>query len=159
MTRRRIVTIALAAATVLILLGGAYSARAVRRDHARDEDRADVVTVATRGVRGLTTLDPKTGGTSLKRLESSLTGGFRQQFAAMYSTFSGVVEKGKVTSTGTIDATAVQSLTSTKAQVLVAAEAQVSDPKHKATARQYRFRVSLRRVGDSWRISGMEFVS
>lgn len=157
--RRWIAVGVLAVLTLAVAAGAVLTLRASHRDDRAAEDRTQVVAVATKGVDALITLAPGSSAATLKGLEPSLTGSFLSQFKAMFDTFNSVVTKGKVSSKGTIAATAVQSLSASSAKVLIAANASVSAPKHQTTARDYRFRVDLVRSGGAWKISGMGYVS
>ena len=81
-----------------------------------------------------------------------------RQFRGIRSTFTSVLDKGKVTSTGTVRASAVEKLGARSAKVIVAAHADVTSPKADPQPKDYRFRVSLRKVDDVWKVSDMEFV-
>jgi len=154
-----ILIVLLTVATAAVVVGGVLTIRADKHTSSINAERSPAIAVADRGVEALTTISPNNSAATLKRLEPSLTGDFLKQFESMTTTFTSVVAKGKVTSKGSIAASAVQSLSATQAKILVAATASVSAPKHQTTSRAYRIRVSLRRTGGAWRISGMEFVS
>lgn len=127
--------------------------------HNSAERRAAAVEVARNQVLDLTTLDAATVKSKLDAMGSRVTGGFKRQFDGFSTTFAQVVEQEKVVATGRIKSAGIASSTESSMVVLVASSAEISNSKQtNATRRDYRMSVSLDRIGDSWLISGMEFV-
>jgi Mce-associated membrane protein len=151
--------LALAVATVALLAGGTVLGLALR-DHDRTErHRAEAVQVARQQVLNLTTLDHRRIDDQLDQLLGDSTGDFRTQFKAMFATFADTVRKGQVSATGVVAEAGVVRIDESSARVVVASSAQVTNTEATTPeTRQYRMAVDLRREGDRWLVSGMEFV-
>ena len=149
--------------TVAILAGalvfGSYQVQDLRRNDERDQARKVVLELAENQVLDLTTLDATNVSKRIASMQERSEGGFKKQLSALAATFTSVIKKGGVKSSGAINATAVVSLTSSKAEVMVASTAQVVDGKSQSEARTYRFAVDLTKKNGRWLIANMEFVS
>lgn len=152
-------TAALTLVAVALLIAGGLELREVL-DHRRiDTSRSDVISVAEEQVVELTTLDTNNVDSQLKTLIGRTTGDFRDQFEAMTSTFTQVVLDGKVEAKGSVLESGVSKISSSAAQVVVAAEATVSNADSKEPVdRSYRMSVQLKHVDGAWLVSGMKFV-
>ena len=156
----RLSTAILLLAAVSVWLVGIPDWQDLHRAHVRTDDRAAALGVATLEVTDLTTLSPKTLDATLEKLKGRLTGAFRQQFQAFYSTFASVISEQQVTSRGSVQSAALSSLSDRRAVALVAARAVISSTKQKQDLhRAYRFEVTLTKHGSQWLVSGMKFVS
>lgn len=125
----------------------------------RDDRADDAVQVAEAQVLGLTTLDFEGIDPQLDTLMGRTTGDFRRQFQGMLSTFSKVVQDGRITAQGEIVASGLSNVDGTKATALVASIATVTNTQQdKPTPRNYRMRVTLQYADGAWLVSGMEFV-
>lgn len=133
---------------------------AIHRQGERTEARRDAVTVAQRSVSALTTVSTKNLDDDISRMMKDATPGFRAQFEKQASAFREGVRQGKVTSKGSVNAAGISSITEKKAIVMVAADGTVSNTVSSGPQeRSYRLRVTLKRTGERWLVSGMEFVS
>lgn len=149
------------AVTILIgaLVFGWIQFRDLRDHDQREQARQDVLKVAGQQVLDLTTLDSTNVAARIKSMQARSEGTFKTQLSALAATFTRVIKKGSVRSTGAINAKAVVTLSATRAEVIVASTAQVSDGKTRSEARTYRFAVDLILKNGDWLISGMEFVA
>lgn len=148
---------------VTILIGaiafGSIQFRDLRDHDQREQARQDVLTLAGQQVLDLTTLDSTNVAARIRTMQARSEGTFKTQLSALAATFSSVIKKGAVRSTGAVNAKAVVLLSATRAEVIVASTAQVSDGKTQSEARTYRFAVDLVLKNGDWLISGMEFVA
>jgi Mce-associated membrane protein len=147
---------------VLALAGGcAYFGLQWRDLRAERAAGADAVAVGKAQVIGLTTLDEKHIDPQLASLRARTTGDFRRQFDGIADTFASVVRKDHIVAHGKVVAAGLVHRDSARASVLVASSASVRSAGAKAgpTERNYRMLVQLVRVGETWMVSGMEFVA
>jgi Mce-associated membrane protein len=163
-TRRRVrlpglPVLALAVTTTVLLAGGTVLGLALHDHHRAERQRAEAVQVARQQVLNLTTLDHRRIDDQLDQLLGDSTGDFRTEFEAMVATFADTVRKGRVNATGVVAETGIVRIDEESARVIVASSAQVTNTAATAPeSRQYRMAVDLRREGDRWLVSGMEFV-
>lgn len=133
---------------------------AIDRQGDRTDARRDAVAVARRSVTALTTVSAKSLDDDISRMMKDATPGFRSQFEKQAKAFREGVQQGKVASEGSVTAAGISSITDRKAVVMVAADGTVSNAVSSGPQqRSYRLRVTLKRSGDHWLVSGMEFVS
>jgi len=146
--------------TALLVVGGVVEVRDARQRTRLESDRQATVALASKEVLGLTSLRPQALDAQLAALERPLTGSFARQFHGMADSFTEVVRKYGVASTGHVVGAGLTSLHDDTAEVLVAVTARVSGKgHHKPVERSYRFRVSLARAGSTWDVSGMDLVA
>lgn len=133
---------------------------AIHRQGERTDARRDAVAVAERSVTALTTVSTKNLDDDISQMMKDATPGFRSQFEKQATAFREGVRQGKVTSTGSVSASGISSITEKKAVVVVAANGTVSNAaSSEPQERSYRLRVTLKRTGERWLVSGMEFVA
>jgi len=127
----------------------------------RDDDRREAaVEVARAQVLDLSTLDSGTIDAKLAAMSRRLSGDFKRQFDGFSQTFADVVTEDKISATGEVKSVAVDKYDGESASILVATSAEIAYGKSKKTTQKdYRMRVELDRKGDSWLITGMEFVA
>ena len=153
---RLLVYLALAALVALAVV----QVVAIDRQGERTDARRDAVAVAQRSVTALTTVSAKSLDDDISRMMKDATPGFRSQFEKQAKAFREGVQQGKVSSKGSVTAAGVSSITERKAVVMVAADGTVSNAVSSGPQqRSYRLRVTLKRSGDHWLVSGMEFVA
>jgi len=132
----------------------------VFQDRQDDARRDEAVEVAQEQVLDLTTLDSDTIDEKLEAMGKRLSGDFKRQFDGFADTFADVVTDDNIRATGEVKAVAVDQYDGESAVVLVATSAEVAHGKSDRTApKDYRVRVELDRKGDTWLITGMEFVA
>lgn len=154
-------------ATAWLLIAAAlaatgWQAAAWSADRRHDDRRAAAVEVAKAVVVDLTTMTPATVHDRLQAIKGRLADGpFKKQFVGFATTFADEVGKGKLTSAGKVVGAAVMAYSDDRASVLVASTSEVRQSTAndvEPTERYWRFKVALKRVGDTWLISRMEFV-
>lgn len=154
--RTRILLFALALALVGLLV---WQATVWRDNRADDKLRSEALEVAKTQVLDLTTLDSKTVESKLKALSGRTTGDFKSQISQISATFADVVRTSEIDASGVVDRAGVSDIDEHSATVLVASTSTVrSQEQEKPVAQTYRFKVSLERADDDWKIDGMEFV-
>lgn len=156
---RRILVALLAVLTVAALALGVTVAVQLGKAIERDDLRDSAVSFAERQALTLLSINSKDIDARMKDLADNSTGDFRRQLVGMQKTFGEVVRRGKVRSTGKVDASAVSEATDTKARVLLALSAEVANAgSKKPKLRHYRIIVDLKREEDRWLVGGMQFV-
>jgi Mce-associated membrane protein len=118
------------------------------------------IAAASNEVVTLLTVEHATATADLKRLLDGSTAGFHDQLEKQAKTFRNALTAGQVTSTGSIAAAALVSMTGgDKAVVGIAAKATVKNKSSpKGEPRNYRLTVTVVKVGDHWLVSGLTFV-
>lgn len=118
------------------------------------------VGAASNEVVTLLTVQHATATADLKRLLDGSTAGFHDQLEKQAKTFRNALTAGQVTSTGSIAAAALVSMTGgDKAVVGIAAKATVKNKSSpKGEPRNYRLTVTVVKVGSQWLVSGLTFV-
>ncbi|MEJ7635500.1 hypothetical protein [Aeromicrobium sp.] len=129
--------------------------------HRREDTRRDsALKVARAQVVDLTSLSAGTVEERLADMSSRTTGSFKRQLDGIAQSFSSTVTKNKIEASGKVAALGVVSFGDDKAEVLLAADAEVdSDEAEATTARAYRIKVSLVLSSGRWLVNGMEFVA
>jgi Mce-associated membrane protein len=150
-----------AALVVLIVLVGVNGFLAWRH-HGADQLRdraAQFAAAAQQGVVNMTTLDFTKAGADVARVLDGSTGEFRSDFASRVDDFTSVVRDSKVVTAGTVNATAVESMTADSAVVLVAATSTVTNAAGaKEEPRKWRLSVTVTRDDNQLKMSKVEFV-
>lgn len=163
-TSDRALTRTVAVAALAVLLVGlavlAYlQTLSVRHYDDLNARRSAAVNAASDEVIALLTVKHATATSDLKRLLDGSTAGFHDQLQKQAKTFRDALTAGDVTSTGSIAAAALVSMSGNDAVVGIAAKATV---KNKASpggeARNYRLTVTVADVGGRWLVSGLTFV-
>jgi Mce-associated membrane protein len=121
--------------------------------------RTAAVNAASDEVIALLTVKHATATSDLKRLLDGSTAGFHDQLEKQATTFRKALTAGEVTSTGSIAAAALVTMSGDNAVVGIAAKATVKNKASpKGEARNYRLTVTVVKVGDHWLVSGLTFV-
>ena len=123
-------------------------------------DRGDAVAVARAEVDGLISITDATSQADIDQLLKRATSGFRSDLDKQSKDLRAQLSKNKVSATGDVVSAGLVSLKDDKASVIVAAAGTVKNKSSKkAQPRNYRLRVELEKVGGTWLVSGLEFVS
>jgi Mce-associated membrane protein len=118
---------------------------------------AEFAAAARQGVVTLTSLDFNRAKDDVQRVIDNSTGSFRDDFQSRADDFRTVVEQSKVITQGTVNATAVASMTADSAVVLVAATSQVTSAAGaKQEPRSWRLSVTMARDGGQLKMSRVE---
>jgi serine/threonine protein kinase, bacterial len=106
----------------------------------------------------LTSVSSQSADSDIQRILDGSTGAFHDDFASKRSDFRQTVVNSNVTTQGTINAAALDSINGTTAHVLVAATSKVTnnagasqDPRH------YRLDVQVEKLGDTYKVSKVGF--
>lgn len=133
-----------------------YDHEAAERHHRE----ANFVAGARQGVVNMTSLDFNRAKEDVQRLLDCSTGEFRDDFQQRAKDFVTVVQQSKVVTQGTINATAVESMSDHSASVLVAATSRITNAAGaKDEPRVWRLRVTVAEEGGQYRMSKLEFIA
>ncbi|MCG5434158.1 hypothetical protein LV457_17955 [Mycobacterium sp. MYCO198283] len=153
------------AATVTILLTAALLAASGwmvwhhREVAAQDQLAAEFTAAAERGVVALTTLNFTTAEADVQRIVDTSTGSFKDDFEQRAADFTKVVQGSQVVTKGTVNATAIQSLSRNEAVVLVTSTEEVTNAAGaKGQPRPFRFAVTVVREDNELKMSKVEFL-
>lgn len=106
----------------------------------------------------LTSISYQSADSDIQRVVDGSTGQFHDDFAQRSSDFRKVVEQSKVTTVGTVDSAALNSLTGSTAQVLVAATSKVTNNDGSSIdPRKQRFILSVDKIGATYKVSNVAF--
>jgi len=120
---------------------------------------AEFAAAARQGVVALFSIDHNKAKEDVQRILDNSTGQFRDDFRHEAHDFTRVAQESKVVTEGTVQATAVESMTDDSAVVLVAATSNVTNAAGaKQDPRPWRLSVSVARDGDQIKISKVEFI-
>ena len=159
--RAALVTALVAALAFLAVAGGALHAD--RSAAARlDATRQQVVGIAGQEAVNMMSLSYRTADADLRRILALATGPLAKQFSSQRSTISGFLGKAKSRSVGTVLSAGLVSLGHDHAQVMVAADATVSntqskDAGMKQVVKHYRMSMTLQRAHGRWLVSDVGF--
>lgn len=130
------------------------------RDHNElQSSRAAAVNAASGEVVALLTVEHSSAAADLKKLLAGATAGFHDQLQQQAGSFQQALTQGKVTSTGSIAAAALVSMTGDTAVVAIAAKATVKNSASPSgDGRNYRLTVTVKHVASQWLVSGLTFV-
>ena len=129
-----------------------YDARA-RREHAQE-----FVDTAKQTVVDLTSIDFHKVKDQVQHIVDNSTGSFRDDFINRSDQFIKVAEASKAVAKGTVDAAAVESMTTDEAVVLVVGSEQITNAVGNQQPRSFRFRVTVTKDGDQFKVSKLELV-
>jgi Mce-associated membrane protein len=126
----------------------------------RAQRAASFVAGAKQGVINMTSLDFNRAKEDVQRVIDSSTGQFRDDFQQRAKDFATVVEQSKVTTQGTVNAAALESMDQHSAQVLVSATSKISNAAGaKDEPRVFRLRVTVTEEGGQYKMSKVDFVA
>lgn len=127
--------------------------------HEADAQRALYLEVGRRAAQNLTTIDWQQADSDVQRVLDVATGTFYDDFQQRAQPFIEVVREAKSKSVGTLGESGVESVSDTEAKVLVAVNVTSQNAGAPEQApRAWRMRLTVQRVGDSAKVSNVEFV-
>jgi Mce-associated membrane protein len=157
--RRLVVAWGLSVLLVVTLAGLVVAAVALRQQKTRADTRSAVMQSARQTTLDFTTYKYQTWDADAQRVLDGATGPFKEEFAGALASVKTEVVAGKATSTGEILEAAVQSMDVDSAQVLVVADAVVTNTAaDTARRRHYRMKLELVREGDRWLVADLQAV-
>ncbi|MFI6432675.1 hypothetical protein [Rhodococcus oryzae] len=125
----------------------------------RDAKRNAYVQTARQTVLNLTTIKPDTAKEDVDRILAGASGDFKAEFDGRQDPFVSVVKEASVTTEGQIIEAGLEREDGDKAQVLVAARANVTTPDQSQSGpRDFRMRVTVTDDGGTMTASKVEFV-
>ncbi|MFE2995710.1 hypothetical protein ACFXG4_11930 [Nocardia sp. NPDC059246] len=150
--------VALVSALVLIGSGGLFFYHQHRADALRDR-RAEYVQVAKQAYLDMVTVKSDTADQDIDRLLSVAGGGLKDEYATNKDEYKKLFEQLKVQSSGKVISAAIERDDKDSAIVLLLAQQTVSNvASNGPMQKDYRFRVTVTRKGDSVTASSMELV-
>jgi Mce-associated membrane protein len=126
---------------------------AVRRQHA-----GEFIEAAKQGVVALTSIDFNAVRDQVQHIIDNSTGAFREDFIARSDQFIKVAQASKAVAKGTVTASAVESMKTDEAVVLVVGSEQITNAVGSQQPRSFRFRVTVTRDADQLKVSKLELV-
>ncbi|MUL79124.1 hypothetical protein FZI94_24165 [Mycobacterium sp. CBMA226] len=162
-SRRRLRTLLAAGAAALLIAALLGISAAILWHHrgveADRQQAAEFAAAARLGVVNMTSLDFNNAKEGVQHILDSSTGEFKADFASRATDFVKVVQDSKVVTKGTVNLTAVQSMSKDSAVVLVAATSEVTNSAGaKNDPRSWRLKVTVSRDGDVLKMAKVEFV-
>jgi Mce-associated membrane protein len=120
---------------------------------------AEFAAAARQSTITLMSIDAGKARDDLQRIIDDTTGPFKDKMLVTAHSLVEAVEKSKVSTKGTVQAVAVESMSADSAVVLVSARAEVANPdKSKPPPRSWRIVMSLQRDGGQLKMSRVEFL-
>ncbi|MBF6215717.1 hypothetical protein IU487_32490 [Nocardia puris] len=146
---------------VLALTGNAVRVGLDVRAQHRADTRDQAITDTARQVAVLlVSLNHNTAKDDLDAIAASSTGDFRAQFDKLSGTFTGVLNDGKVESTGEVKAIAIVAANDNNATVLTAITSTVKNTEApEGQQRAYRTKMTLGYIDGRWLVSNVEFIA
>ncbi|MDT5085652.1 MAG: Mce-associated rane protein [Mycobacterium sp.] len=160
--RRHSLRLALSAALLIVAALGAlvgWLGFRAHESHQRAQQREVFLQAACQGALNLTTISYTEADADIKRILDSSTGGFYDDFQKRSQPFVDVVKQAQSKSQGTITAAGLESVQADSAQALVTVAVTTSNvgaPEQQP--RVWRMRVSVQKIGDTAKVSNVEFV-
>jgi Mce-associated membrane protein len=117
------------------------------------------VAAARQTALNLSTITYQTADADFQRILDSSTGAFHDDLSKRSQPFKDVVRQAQSVSSGTVSGAGLESLDGTQAHVLVAVTVKTSNAgKPEQETRNWRMRISVDKVGQSYKASNVEFV-
>jgi Mce-associated membrane protein len=152
---RLVLGLALVAALVLAVVLG----RQALDQRAEARDRSAALAAARQIAVNFSTLDYRTFDRDTARVTAAATGTFRSDFTAQAAQIKQVVVADQSVSTSQVAQAALVSLSATRARVLLALDAQVTNTSTATpAARHYRVQLDLTKVHGAWLANQLQFV-
>jgi Mce-associated membrane protein len=127
--------------------------------HQRAQQREVFLQTARQGALNLTTISYTEVDADIKRILDSATGGFYDDFQKRSQPFVDVVKQAQSKSQGAITAAGLESVQGDSAQAIVSVAVTTSNAgAAEQQPRAWRMRVSVQKVGDTAKVSNVEFV-
>jgi Mce-associated membrane protein len=150
---------ALSVLLVLALAGTALAVVALTAQHSRDTSRTELLRSGRQLVVDFTTYNYETWQADTQRVLAGATGPFKQEYADTAGPLQAQVVANKATSAGEVLEAAVVSMDDDSAQVIVVADATVTNTALKSGQRRhYRIKLDMVREGDRWLAAGLDAV-
>ncbi|MGW2645299.1 hypothetical protein ACWC2T_10385 [Streptomyces sp. NPDC001393] len=155
----RLLSAALAAATVLTAVLCGWLGLKLSDQRAADQRRQDILAAARQSALNFTSLDYRHYDRDSRTVLSGATGDFKKQFAAQTRQLTKLVAQNKSVSEGQVLEAGIVRSDERSAQVLVVADSKVTNTAAPdGQARTYRLQLGLVRVAGRWLTSDVEFV-
>lgn len=162
--RRTVAVLVPLVLTMLLLCAGAFAGAQVLRRPSQPSTAAPqwqpYVDYAKQFAGWLTSLSSKSADTDIQRIVDGSIGEFHDDFLTRRQDFTKTVMDSNVSTQGTVNSAALESISGTKAQVLVAATAKITNSNGAAQdPRNWRLAMRVEKVGDTYKVSKVEFVT
>ncbi len=150
--------------SVMLLGAGAFAGTQLLRPQSQPSTAAPswqpYVDYAKQFSVWLTSLSPQSADSDIQRILDGSTGEFHDAFTRSRDDFTETVVGSNVVTQGSVNSAALDSLSDTKAQVLVSATSKVSNNNGAAQEpRSWRLVLRVEKVADDYKVSKVEFVS
>jgi Mce-associated membrane protein len=160
--RRHTLRLALIAMTVAVVALGALVGWLGFRAHESqqtNQQRAVYLAAARQGALNLTTISYTEVDADIKRILDSATGQFYDDFQKRSQPFVEVVKQSQSKSQGTVTESALESVNGDTAQALISVAVTTSTAQAaQQQPRAWRMRISVQKIGDTAKVSNVEFV-
>jgi Mce-associated membrane protein len=160
--RRHTLRLALTATTVAVVALGALVGWLGFRAHESqqtEQQRAMYLAAARQGALNLTTISYTEVDADIKRILDSATGTFYDDFEKRSQPFVEVVKQSQSKSQGTVTESALESVQGDAAKALVSVAVTTSTAQAaQQQPRAWRMRISVQKMGDTAKVSNVEFV-
>ena len=141
------------------LAGLVVAVVAIRNQDSRDDARLAVMRAGRQTALDFTTYKYETWDADVKRVLDGATGPFKEEFSQASTSVKAQVVANKASSAGEVIDAAVVSMDTDSAQVLVVADAAVTNTAiPDGQRRHYRMKLELVREGETWRTADLEAV-
>jgi Mce-associated membrane protein len=154
---RRAVVLSVVLAMTIGGLAGWLGHRALQAQHEATL-RAMFVQMARQGALDLTTIDYTHAGSDVHRILDGATGKFRDDFQLRSQPLVDVVKQAQSKSQGTITEAGLESFRQDSARVLLAVAVTTSYAGNQSDSKAWRMRIDMQKVGNSAKMSNVEFV-
>ena len=129
------------------------------QSHQRAQQREVLLQAARQGALNLTTISYTEVDADIKRILDSATGTFYEDLQKRSQPFTEVVKQARSKSQGTVTQAGLESVQGDSAQALVAVAVTTSNAgAPDQQPRAWRMRISVQKVGDTAKVSNVEFV-
>lgn len=163
LTRGRPMTRALAAMMLMLLALGllvGWLGWRAEQSHRATQQRALFLEVGRQGALNLTTINYTTADADIQRILDSATGTFYDDFRHRSQPFVDTVKQAQSKTEGTVVLGGLESFDDNHARVLVALTVKTtSAAAPEQQPRSWRMRIDVQKVGDSVKVSNVEFVT
>jgi Mce-associated membrane protein len=147
---------------IVVALGTLVGWLGVRahQSHLRAQQRAVFLAAARQGALNLTTISYTEVDADIKRILDSATGAFYDDFQKRSQPFVEVVKQAQSKSQGTVTEAGLESVQGDSAEALVAVAVTTSNAgAAQQQPRAWRMRISVQKMGDTAKVSNVEFVA
>lgn len=153
--------IGLLAVAALVLAGVSVQLGLDVHDNSQDNARDHAaISAANRIAVQLVTLNHNSAKKNLDAIAADSTGSFRDQWDKISGNFAGVLENGKVESTGEVKESGLVDIDDAHATVLTAVTSTVKNTEApEGQQRVYRMKMTLDHSDGHWLVSNVEFVA